>query len=141
MEKQTASPWIKAVGDRYVQADGVDEQIIAVDRQSIEGPLHGKPRGLQDVDAIDFEGVAAPTAQAASARESCGRAPPGARAQAACYRPGADGTLRSSTTAAAKTAEQGAAPASSKPAMVRSRLCVQLARAARRHRIGKRNGV
>ena len=58
MHCDSASPWMSA---RWVSGqihrDGVDQQIIRRGIQLFDGAAHGQARGLQDIDAIDLEGV------------------------------------------------------------------------------------
>ena len=42
---------------RHFDRDGVDKQTVAGWRQPFHGAPHGEPRGLQDIQTVDFENI------------------------------------------------------------------------------------
>ena len=120
----------RALRDRQIHGDGVDQQIIGRRIQPLDGAAHSQARGLIDVDAIDFESVARrPRPRRRRARESAWRAPRGVLAISCLlsFRPRM-GRSGERITAAAKTGPNKAPrPTSSTPA-IRWKPCARASR-------------
>ena len=105
-----------------LDADGVDQQVIAASGDLLHRAAHGQPGRFQNVPAVDLECVGGAHGPGASSlADSSRRAPHGVPAPVACCRPAREwDALDSSTTAAANTGPNNAPrPASSTPAMAR----------------------